>query len=42
MSPDSHPEGDDHCAKCDLDVETKCATVIKVKEKDKDVIYYFR
>src|SRR5262249_6686368 len=31
------------CAKCDLKVEgqTKCATVIKVKEGDKDVIYYF-
>src|SRR5438105_10115277 len=29
------------CAKCDLDIEKKCATVIKVKEKDKDVIYYF-
>lgn len=29
------------CAKCDLDVEKKCTTVIKVKEKDKDVIYYF-
>ena len=28
------------CAKCDLDVEKKCTTVIKVKEKDKDVIYY--
>ena len=29
------------CAKCDLKKEAKCATVIKVKEKDKDVIYYF-
>src|SRR5438067_8965195 len=29
------------CAKCDLGVETKCATVIKVKEGDKDVVYYF-
>jgi len=29
------------CAKCDLGKETKCATVIVVKEKDKDVIYYF-
>ena len=30
------------CAKCDLKVEglDKCATVIKVKEGDKDVIYY--
>ncbi len=28
------------CAKCDLEVEKKCTTVIKVKEKDKDVIYY--
>jgi hypothetical protein len=28
------------CAKCDLDIEKKCMTVIKVKEKDKDVIYY--
>lgn len=29
------------CAKCDLKVQKKCATVIKVKEKDKDVVYYF-
>ena len=29
------------CAKCDLGVEKACATVIVVKEKDKDVTYYF-
>ena len=29
------------CAKCDLGKETKCATVIKVKEGDQDVVYYF-
>jgi hypothetical protein len=29
------------CAKCDLGVEAKCATVIKVKEDGKDVVYYF-
>ena len=29
------------CAKCDLGLETKCATVIKVKDGDKDVVYYF-
>jgi hypothetical protein len=30
------------CAKCDLQLEKKCATVIKVKGKDdKDVVYYF-
>jgi hypothetical protein len=29
------------CAKCDLKKEAKCATVIKVKEGDKDVVYYF-
>ena len=29
------------CAKCDLGIESKCATVIKVKEGDKDVVYYF-
>ncbi|MBI1918796.1 MAG: hypothetical protein HYS12_29235 [Planctomycetes bacterium] len=28
------------CAKCDLKIEKKCATVIKVKKDDKDVIYY--
>jgi len=28
------------CAKCDLGVADKCATVIKVKEGDKDVVYY--
>jgi Family of unknown function (DUF6370) len=29
------------CAKCDLKVEKKCATVIVVKEGKKDVVYYF-
>lgn len=31
------------CAKCDLKLEgaTKCATVIKVSEDGKDVVYYF-
>lgn len=29
------------CAKCDLKETKKCATVIKVKEDGKDVIYYF-
>jgi Family of unknown function (DUF6370) len=29
------------CAKCDLKKEKACTTVIVVKEKDKDVIYYF-
>jgi hypothetical protein len=29
------------CAKCDLKKEAKCATVIKVKEDGKDVVYYF-
>ena len=29
------------CAKCDLGTADKCATVIKVKEGDKDVVYYF-
>jgi hypothetical protein len=29
------------CAKCDLKETKACATVIKVKEKDKDVVYYF-
>ena len=29
------------CAKCDLGVEKKCATVIVVKEGGKDVTYYF-
>jgi hypothetical protein len=28
------------CAKCDLGVEKKCATVIKVKDGGKDVVYY--
>jgi Family of unknown function (DUF6370) len=28
------------CAKCGLSVETKCMTVIVVKEKGKDVTYY--
>jgi hypothetical protein len=29
------------CAKCDLKLTSKCATVIKVKEGGKDVVYYF-
>src|SRR4029079_11800136 len=29
------------CLKCDLKKADKCATVIQVKEKDKDVIYVF-
>ena len=29
------------CAKCDLKEADACATVIKVKEDDKDVVYYF-
>ncbi|QVL34667.1 hypothetical protein KIH39_12390 [Telmatocola sphagniphila] len=29
------------CAKCDLGKETSCQTVIVVKEKDKEVVYYF-
>jgi hypothetical protein len=31
------------CAKCELKVsgQTKCATVVKVKEGGKDLIYYF-
>jgi hypothetical protein len=35
-------KGDITCAKCDLKlVKDKCATVVKVKEGDKDVVYYF-
>lgn len=29
------------CAKCGLKEADKCATVIQVKEGDKDVVYYF-
>jgi hypothetical protein len=29
------------CAKCDLKKQKTCHTVIKVKEGDKEVIYYF-
>src|SRR5262249_51283899 len=29
------------CAKCELKLQDKCATVIKVKQDGKDVIYYF-
>jgi hypothetical protein len=29
------------CAKCELKEGKKCQTVIKVKEGDKDVVYYF-
>lgn len=34
-------KGNVTCAKCELKKEPKCTTVIVVKEKDKDVIYYF-
>lgn len=34
-------KGEVCCAKCALKMSDKCATVIKVKEKDKDVVYYF-
>ena len=29
------------CAKCELEVSKKCASVIVVKENAKDVVYYF-
>jgi hypothetical protein len=29
------------CAKCGLDVEKKCATVVAEKKGDKNVLYYF-
>jgi len=29
------------CGKCDLKVEKKCATVLVVKKKDKETVYYF-
>ena len=29
------------CAKCDLKIQKRCNTVIKVKKDDKDVVYYF-
>lgn len=29
------------CAKCDLHKEAKCATVIVVKQGDKELIYFF-
>lgn len=29
------------CAKCDLKEVDKCATVVKVKENGKDIVYYF-
>ena len=29
------------CDKCDLKLQSKCATVVKVKKDGKDVLYYF-
>jgi hypothetical protein len=29
------------CAKCDLKETDKCQTVIKVKDGDKEIVYYF-
>jgi hypothetical protein len=29
------------CGKCDLKVDKKCATVLVVKKKDKETVYYF-
>lgn len=34
-------EGTVCCAKCELKQTSTCATVIKVKEGEKDVIYFF-
>lgn len=34
-------EGNITCAKCELNKEKACATVIVVKKDGKDVIYYF-
>jgi hypothetical protein len=34
-------KGEICCAKCELKMSEKCATVIKVKEAGKDVVYYF-
>ena len=34
-------KGNITCAKCELKVEKKCATVIVVREKDKDIVFYF-
>jgi len=34
-------KGEICCAKCELKESDKCATVIKVKEDGKDVVYYF-
>jgi hypothetical protein len=34
-------KGTVQCAKCSLAIEKKCATVITVKEGDKDVNYFF-
>jgi Family of unknown function (DUF6370) len=34
-------KGEICCAKCELKVAKNCATVIKVKEDGKDVVYYF-
>ena len=33
-------EGTATCAKCDLDTEKECTTVLQVKEGDKTVTYY--
>ncbi len=34
-------KGDIMCAKCELKEGSKCANVIKVKDGDKEVVYYF-
>lgn len=34
-------KGQGCCAKCELGQGSKCATVIKVKEGGKDVVYFF-
>ena len=43
LAADVTLKGSVTCAKCDLKVEgqTKCATVVVVKEGGKDVVYYF-
>ncbi|MGE3805799.1 MAG: DUF6370 family protein [Gemmataceae bacterium] len=34
-------KGNITCAKCELNKEAKCMTVIVVKDGDKDIVYYF-
>lgn len=41
LQPEVTLKGKICCAKCELEITKRCASVIVVKEGDKEVVYYF-